>query len=351
MQRQPVEAQKGEVEFRRKLVQQQVDGQAFCGQEFDSAGIEAILRARMDETLRHMRALQTQGVPLEPYLEIGAERGQRSLVMQNDLGLTGAAADLSFDMLKSCDYYRQAFQKDRLPFRVCCDANNLPFLSGSLPFVFCYATLHHFPDPTPVIREIHRVIAPGGCFFMSGESYRHILHLNLYRGGTYTSQRKAGALRKLLDYFLAESDCTETKYGIIENNKNSIATWRRACEIFERQQGELKALRHIHAKFPGFTNPLSYALAYYVGGLISIIAYKAGARPARATPVLDCLACPSCLQSGIESDLAPADAAFICARCGTRYPVVEGVAMLMVLDKLGELYPEIYARHVSGARP
>lgn len=65
------------------------------------------------------------------------------------------------------------------PLRLCCDANRLPLRSDAVPFVFCYEFLHHFPELTPVIRKIHRILA-GGTFFFSEEPY-HRPKLALFR--------------------------------------------------------------------------------------------------------------------------------------------------------------------------
>jgi SAM-dependent methyltransferase len=119
----------------------------------------------MADTAQAMERLRKRGVALSPYLELGAERGQRALVLENDFGARGAAVDLSLDMLRSTAHYGEVFHKPRMPERICCDAHTLPFRTGSLPFVFCYEFLHHFPTPAPVVKEIHRVLAPGGWFF------------------------------------------------------------------------------------------------------------------------------------------------------------------------------------------
>jgi len=149
--KQLVSSQKGEIEFRKKLFQQQVEGEKIFSDEFDVDSIQNILTTRMKATKKDIGALEEAGVPISPYLEIGAERGQRALVLENDLGASGIAADLSFDMLKSADYYAQVFNKAKIPLRICCDVNNLPFLTDSIPFIFCYDVLHHFPDPVPII--------------------------------------------------------------------------------------------------------------------------------------------------------------------------------------------------------
>ncbi|MEN4006265.1 MAG: class I SAM-dependent methyltransferase [Methanobacteriaceae archaeon] len=141
--------------------------------------MKKILSDRMKKTFEQMILLKESGAVLSPYIEIGAERCQRSLVMENDLKATGAAIDISYDMLKSCDYYKDVFNKSKVPLRICCDANNLPFITNSIPFVFCYETLHHFPDPTPILKEIHRVLSPGGHFFFDDEPYKKVLHIQL----------------------------------------------------------------------------------------------------------------------------------------------------------------------------
>src|SRR5260221_6519816 len=86
------------------------------------------------------------------------------------------------DIMGEWELYRAELGLERLPVRVCCDAYHLPFRSGSLPFVFCYETLHHFPEPGPIVAEAHRVLAPGGTFLFDEEPYRKVLHANLFKG-------------------------------------------------------------------------------------------------------------------------------------------------------------------------
>jgi ubiquinone/menaquinone biosynthesis C-methylase UbiE len=47
------------------------------------------------------------------------------------------------------------------------DASSLPFKSASFGYVQTYGVLHHLPKPGNVIREIQRVLKPGGIHFAS----------------------------------------------------------------------------------------------------------------------------------------------------------------------------------------
>jgi ubiquinone/menaquinone biosynthesis C-methylase UbiE len=49
------------------------------------------------------------------------------------------------------------------------DAENLPFTSGSCDGAFTVASLHHLPDPLTALREIRRVLKPGGVFALGTE--------------------------------------------------------------------------------------------------------------------------------------------------------------------------------------
>jgi ubiquinone/menaquinone biosynthesis C-methylase UbiE len=42
------------------------------------------------------------------------------------------------------------------------DAENLPFADSSFDLVYSHGVLHHTPDAPRTIREVHRVLSPGG---------------------------------------------------------------------------------------------------------------------------------------------------------------------------------------------
>ncbi len=92
-------------------------------------------------------------------LEIGcgcgseAERFARAGASYTAVDLTNAAVSIT----------QRRFQLGGLQGRFAQgDAENLPFDDGSFDLVYSHGVLHHTPDTPRAIREVHRVLAPGG---------------------------------------------------------------------------------------------------------------------------------------------------------------------------------------------
>jgi len=91
-----------------------------------------------------------------PVLDLGCG----SMGLSNELGKRGlkpVGADLVYEILRDV----AATRAPGVP-TVACDAELLPFRNESLALVAHNQTLHHFPDPRPVLRDIRRVLKPGG---------------------------------------------------------------------------------------------------------------------------------------------------------------------------------------------
>ena len=349
MDHQSGKAQKGEIAFRRGLFRQQVEGERVFGDEYDGPAISRILAERMRKTLADISLLRSIGVPVSPYLEIGAERCQRSMVLENDLGAEGIAADISYDMLRSCGHYMEVFGKRRSPLRVCCDANRLPFISGSLPFVFCYQTLHHFPDPGPVTAEVMRVLAPGGYFAIEEEPFRKILHLGLYKGRKiHAAPSVYGRLAGLLDFFFSKINCNETDYGVIENDNIPLGAWKRALAGFAEKRMTLRTIRGVETELFAPRSPMKFFFAWLFGGGIRGLCRKSGVPTGSYAPVSESLACPVCRERGVETRLRGNGGFFSCRSCASSFPVEDGVLFLFSDEKFKELYPEVFLKARSG---
>ena len=176
--RQSIQNLQGEVEFREKLARQHVSGENLLPDYYQKEQHDEVLLQRVHDTCQKMQQLTNRGVSLSPFLELGAERGQRSLVLANDFNATGVAIDISYHQLKTMEHFSKLFKREVLPVRICCDANHLPFRTHSFPFIFCYQFLHHFPSLQPVLQEVFRVLACG-YFFFDEEPFKRWLRVML----------------------------------------------------------------------------------------------------------------------------------------------------------------------------
>lgn len=348
--RQTVANLRGEIAFRAKLAVQHVSGEVLLPDYYHKADHDRILHQRIRSTQRNMGELATRGIQLSPFLELGAERGQRSLVLTNDFAARGIAADISYHQLKTMEHFAGLFNRPQLPLRVCCDANRLPFRSNAFPFVFCYEFLHHFPALGPIVREIHRVTA-GGCFYFAEEPFRRALRLSLYRQRSKIySPRTLGKHQwvRLAESFLSEPRCDEVEHGVVENDQLSLTEWLSALSVFDERDVDLESLERFHSKLEGRLRPANI-LNYLLGGSIGGLCRKARAA-GEGGPMepRDALTCPGCLahnQAGAAGEpfLAEIGGAYRCSACGFSYPSRDGVIFLLPPELLRQLYPELWS--------
>ncbi|HDQ71047.1 MAG TPA: class I SAM-dependent methyltransferase, partial [Chloroflexi bacterium] len=158
MNEQSIQAKQGEIEFRRTLSAQELGHDCHIPEAFSHHEIMPVIERAIGETRRDFEQLAGKGIPLSPFLEIGAERGHRSFVLCNEFDAWGFAFDLSLDALQFGDRLIAEFGFANTPIRICGDAYRLPFRSDTLPFVCIFATLHHVPDPLPLVAEVRRVL-------------------------------------------------------------------------------------------------------------------------------------------------------------------------------------------------
>ncbi|BAH43334.1 conserved hypothetical protein [Brevibacillus brevis NBRC 100599] len=73
------------------------------------------------------------------------------------------ATDLTRPMLMAASAANETALVNNVMY-VQADAESLPFLDESFEIVTCRIAAHHFPDPAAFVREVSRVLTPGGVF-------------------------------------------------------------------------------------------------------------------------------------------------------------------------------------------
>jgi ubiquinone/menaquinone biosynthesis C-methylase UbiE len=126
---------------------------------------------------------------LEVGCGLGTDGAQFAKAGANYTGidLTQAAVDLA----------KQRFDLFQLPgtFRIA-DAEHLDFADNSFDLVYSHGVLHHTPDTAAAVREIHRVLRPGGqamVMLYHRNSYNYRVNISmLRRAGVHLLRWKAG---------------------------------------------------------------------------------------------------------------------------------------------------------------
>ena len=335
----------GEVKFRARLYEQQVLGINPMEGELSAAQMLETMRERISKTRRDLAELAEAQVLKAPFLELGAERCQRSLVLANDYGLEGFAADLSFESLLYADFLAQQEGFKAMPRRICCDAQRLPLADNSIGFAFCYQTLHHFPDPTPIVQEIYRVLRPGAFFFIDEEPIARVCKLNLWKRHVTPRGDSNKYLRYAKDYlldFISEPHVNEVDYGLCENDDISLVQWERALGQPAEKNIRLKVLPIPRMMSHVSHNSSSWGLRSWMcqglgGSLTAMVRPKAAAEQA-SHPSGEALCCPAC-----RGQLKDSLDALVCQSCDGSYPVRQGIPMLLPREELNSLYAEAAA--------
>ena len=221
----------GEINYRKGVAEaEEKNPERFMG----------LMKQRMEETLNIFKGLdQKYRIGINNNMafgEFGAERAQRVLALIHHYNLVkGYAFDISPNMLNisriiSENCFKDEYKGKKLPHeKLVLVADD--FLKAKeniqpqqLDFVFCFATIHHFPDPRPVFKTVHSLLKDGGYFYFDREALKSWLGLHeVARLGTYLRFGKV----------------IEREYGILET-QFSLKNWKEAFDLFEDWDIRLK---------------------------------------------------------------------------------------------------------------
>lgn len=122
-----------------------------------------LLRSQQDEAIRRLALL-----PRERLLDLGCGTGRALGVVRGAVG-----ADSSLEMLRQAPRGRAA----------CALAGALPFGDGAFDALLCTNSFHHYPEPVLTLRELRRVLKPGGRAVIVDPNLHHPLgRLAVYGG-------------------------------------------------------------------------------------------------------------------------------------------------------------------------
>ena len=174
-------------------------------------------------------------------LEIGcgcgseAERFARAGAQYTAVDLTNAAVSIT----------QRRFQLNNLAGQfVQGDAENLPFADGSFDLVYSHGVLHHTPDTPRTIREVYRVLSPGGramIMLYYRDSFNYYVNLGIIR------RVRAQLLRTELGIKLSRAIFGETEEEL-----------RRHAELIREDPASYVAMQNmLNRNTDGADNPLS----------------------------------------------------------------------------------------------
>jgi len=156
----------------------------------------------------------------EHALEIGCGLGRGARLLVDHMGfLRVAASDLEQILVERASRMLPSRFRGKIDFHVA-DAQDLPFPDASFDAVVNFGIIHHILDWRRCIREISRVLRPGGFFYFEEiypPLYANFVLKRLLRHPT-TDRFHAPQFLESLHFnglHLVEGVRTESKYGIV----------------------------------------------------------------------------------------------------------------------------------------
>ena len=173
-------------------------------------------------------------------LEIGCGVGTDGLQFARG-GATYTGVDLTE---AAVDLARKNFESAGVPgeFRVA-DAENLDFADGSFDVAYSHGVLHHTPDIAAAVREVHRVLKPGGraiVMLYHRGSYNYRIGIRVLRRAGAGLLRSAGGI-KIVNRLTGEP---------VESLRGHAASLRNA-------QGQFSGAELLNQSTDGAGNPLA----------------------------------------------------------------------------------------------
>lgn len=224
-----------------------------------------------------------------------------------------------YDQVILLDYAPDLLRDARLrlaslaPLTVAANFYAMPLADGACDVVVMVRVLHHAADVPAVLRELRRILRPGGLLILEHANKRHlkaILRYALRRGPNPFSQEPLEFARLNYDFHPAYVRRHLEAAGFAIEAERAVSTLRlpllkRLCApaLLARADGVLQV-----PLAPFRVSPSIYLRCRAVGPIGS---------PATGRPLFRCLNCGA-------TDLQVDCAGLICQTCGRVWPLIEG---------------------------
>jgi ubiquinone/menaquinone biosynthesis C-methylase UbiE len=144
----------------------------------------------------YLDRLRAAGILLDadgPLLDVGVGGSGYTVIEAARAGRPAIGCDLSHTGLLTARRFAGAEGVAKRAFWVCCSAEQLPLASGSVGSALAVAVLEHVPDDLAALRELSRVLRPGGRAWLTvPHALRHISHV--FRQANRRHDRRLGHL-------------------------------------------------------------------------------------------------------------------------------------------------------------
>lgn len=160
--------------------------------DYDAMDHSEVNRRFVDHLLEQRLSVEGSGGRPLRVLDVGTGTALIPLVLcQREVTIYVTAIDLAANMLQvgQRNVIREGLQS-RIKLEHL-DAKNLPYSSASFEWVISNSIVHHIPDPQTCLREMLRVVTPGGLLFVRDLLRPHDLPTLKYLVQTYAGDANA----------------------------------------------------------------------------------------------------------------------------------------------------------------